>query len=149
MAMGVEVPGVARKRGIVVPTGGVPYCCLSWRTLGASVTSSSSTSRSERTGLPIFTGLDGVEDMAKDKVEHKDAPRRPTTSKRGPEWQFEPKRLGCGAQCQAFGAVYLIPTTKRNALYELETNLPVPPRRMSQHDSLVIFSIGILYRQTG
>jgi len=80
MAMGVEVPGVPRKRGIVVPTGGVPYCCLSWRILGVSVVSSSSMSRSERTGLPIFTGLAGVEDMAKDKVEDKEAPRRPTMS---------------------------------------------------------------------
>jgi hypothetical protein len=63
--IGVEVPGVPLKRGIVVPGGGVPYCCLSWRILGVSDASSSPMSRSERTGLPIFTGFEGGEDMTK------------------------------------------------------------------------------------
>lgn len=72
VTMGVMFPGVPLKRGIVVPAAGLPYCCLRWRTMGASVESSSSISRNERTGLPIFTGFEGVEDIAGGKVEYKD-----------------------------------------------------------------------------
>jgi hypothetical protein len=87
MTTGVKLPGVPLKRGIVVPAGGVPYCCLRWRTLGASIAPSSSMSRSECTGLPIFTGfegVEGVEDMVGDKVEHKDtSASSPITSRNG------------------------------------------------------------------